>query len=603
MSKQSQKSRLTQAARAKTSLSRRQSGNRRSELFRRRGVITVLSAACLSVFFGFVAYALDSGYIATTHTRMQNAVDAASLAASQEITLAIRAAAEDNVPATITASSAAVSAARDMAELVAASNDVYIDKYEDVDFGKRIYNAGSETWEIQWGVEPYNVVKVSARRTGDDPELPDSKLRLTFGWAVGMTHVPLNASSTAFVEARDIVLVLDFSASMNDDSSLRSRYTLGQSNVEQSLDGMWDALVAAEPRFPNTNRKKFRPNGFGRLNSYYGRYESSSSRSTVLRRLRLNRVNSQGRPRFPFPQPGRLSNGLPANEPSRYQSEALWKDYIGYVQGLSGTYRKRYGYRTLMDYLQERRYKSVWSEDLWRAPHYPFHAVKEGATMFCGFLNDLDFGDELGLVSYGGYSMMELGLNDGAAYVDVTSDPITNNYNAIDTMQRHKQAGHYDGWTGMGYGIRDARYMLLGNSSDPGMPGYLRGGARPTMVIMTDGQTNQGPSGWNLPGNFRWSDWTDYDGNGIANYSTYDRKKQYAFWQATEAIRRGVTIHTMSVGAGADRNLMEAIAFAGNGVWINVPGGTSVQAMEAEILEAFAQIASIIPPPKLIFDE
>jgi hypothetical protein len=240
---------------------------------------------------------------------------------------------------------------------------------------------------------------------------------------------------------------------------------------------------------------------------------------------------------------------------------------------------------------------------LWRAPHYPFHAVKEGATMFCGFLNDLDFGDELGLVSYGGYSMMELGLNDGAAYVDVTSDPITNNYNAIDTMQRHKQAGHYDGWTGMGYGIRDARYMLLGNSSDPGMPGYLRGGARPTMVIMTDGQTNQGPSGWNLPGNFRWSDWTDYDGNGIANYSTYDRKKQYAFWQATEAIRRGVTIHTMSVGAGADRNLMEAIAFAGNGVWINVPGGTSVQAMEAEILEAFAQIASIIPPPKLIFDE
>ena len=73
---------------------------------------------------------------------------------------------------------------------------------------------------------------------------------------------------------------------------------------------------------------------------------------------------------------------------------------------LDGAYRKRYGYRTLMDYLQEQRYHSNQSEDLWRTPHYPFHAVKEGASLFLTFLTNLDFGDEVGLVSYGGYSQI-----------------------------------------------------------------------------------------------------------------------------------------------------------------------------------------------------
>ncbi|MFV1966364.1 MAG: vWA domain-containing protein, partial [Pirellulaceae bacterium] len=209
---------------------------------------------------------------------------------------------------------------------------------------------------------------------------------------------------------------------------------------------------------------------------------------------------------------------------------------------------------------------------------------------------------EIGLVSYGGYSQVELVLDDGDAYVNVTSNPITNDYSAIDTIQRHKQAGHYNGWTGMGYGIQDAKEMLVGDPNDPNNNGYTRYGARPTMIIMTDGQTNQGPSGWQLPGGWSWDDWTDYNGDGNANYSTSNTKKQYAFWEATEAIRHGVTVHTMSVGAYADRNLMEAIAFAGSGVWMNVPGGSTVADMEAQLVDAFRQIAANVPPAKLIYD-
>ena len=45
----------------------------------------------------------------------------------------------------------------------------------------------------------------------------------------------------AFVEARDMVLVLDFSGSMNDDSSIGS--SLGTSATNTALDNMWAALI------------------------------------------------------------------------------------------------------------------------------------------------------------------------------------------------------------------------------------------------------------------------------------------------------------------------------------------------------------------------
>ncbi|MDP7018182.1 MAG: VWA domain-containing protein, partial [Pirellulaceae bacterium] len=498
--------------------------------------------------------------------------------------------------------SIAVATAKQTAHDVAFANGLTIDPETDVQFGKRVYDDATGAWPIQWGQEPYNVVKVVTDRDNDNVNAPDGKLKLAFGWAVGQPSIELHAASTAFVEARDLVLVLDFSASMNDDSSIKSFSKLGQTNVEQSLDAMWDALVASDVTWPNSSTKKFKSTGFGKVDSYYGTYYSSSKKSKIFKYLDLDDWQSGGA-KYPYPQSGRYSNGQPKPKPSYYSSRSFWYGYINYTKNLSGTYRKRYGYRTLMNYMQEQRYKNSMSEDLWRTPHYPFHAVKEGATMFLDFLEDLDFGDEVGLVSYGGYSKFEQTLDDGVAVVDITSNPITADYNAVDTMQRHKQAGHYDGWTGMGYGIRDAKILLIGDSNVPSDDGHSRYGARPTMIIMTDGQTNQGPSGFNFPAGWDWADWTDYDGDGDADYSTSDSKKKYAFWEATEAIERGVTVHTMSVGVDADRDLMEAIAFAGKGVWMNVPGGSNVQEMEEQLLDAFRQIAARVPAAKLVYDD
>ncbi len=579
---------------------RNQSVHRRKRAASRRGIIIVLTGFTLIAVFAFVALSVDSGRIVLTETRMQNAVDAASLAAAQEITAAVYAAGQGQGSATIDANSIAVDAAKTMAEQVAAANGVFIDPAVDVHFGKRVYDAATGTWPIEWNATPFNVVQVQARRTESDATAPDGQLPLAFGWAVGRSQVPIQTSATAFVEARDLVVVLDFSASMNDDSSLNS--SLGQSQAEQSLDAMWDALQAADPKWPGGSTSKFTATGFGEVDSYYGTYHSSSDTNTIYNALRLNETDSSGNLKYPFPQAGRYSSGLPKSKPSDSTSAWRWKDYIKHVKNKSGTYRKRYGYRTLMDYFQEKRYGANLSEDLWRTPHYPFHAIKEGATLFLDFLTDLDFGDEVGLVSYGKWAVQEMTHNDGEVNIDITANPITPDYATINEIQRRHQAGDYNGWTGMGDGILKGRELLVGVASDPNDDGYSRYGARPTMIIMTDGQTNQGPSGWSLPGGFNWDDWTDYDGDGIADYTTSDWKKQYSFWEATQAIERGITLHTMAVGAGADRDLMEAIAFAGGGIFISVPGGSTVAAMESQLLDAFRFIASKVPPAKLVFE-
>jgi Flp pilus assembly protein TadG len=571
---------------------------RRRERTRPRGIVVVVTAFCLCALFAFVALSVDASRMVLTGTRMQNAVDAAALAAAEEITAAVYTASGSGGSPTIDANSAAIAAARQMAANVAQKNGVYVDPNADVYFGKRAFNSTNGTWPIQWGATPYNVVKVVARRTNTNTAAADGQLPLAFGWAVGRSKVPLETHATAFVEARDIVVVLDVSASMNDDSSLDS--TLSATEVDKLLDGIWDSLRTADPKWPSTTKSKFLSTGFGSINSYAGTYVSSTTTSTVLNSLGLNQSDTSGNRKYPFPQAGRNSDGSPKGKPSNTTSDALWSDYIDYVKGLSGTYNRKYGYRTLMSFMEQQRYDPSQSEDLWRTPHYPFAAIKGGASLFLDFLNNLDFGDEVGWVAYGQWAVQQKTYYDGEVNVDISSNPITPDYTTVNTMITRHQAGELNGWTAMGDGVKKGRELLVGTGGSD--VGYTRVGAQPTMLVMTDGMTNQKPSGWTLPSSFHWSDWTDYDGNGTADYTTTDSYKKYAFWEATEAIKKGIVIHTLAVGNDADRNLMKAIAFASGGVYINVPGD-GVEYMRAGLLDAFAQIAGKVPPPKLVYDQ
>ena len=135
---------------------------------------------------------------------------------------------------------------------------------------------------------------------------------------------------------------------------------------------------------------------------------SSTDTATIRSTLGLNANNADGSRKYPYPQAGRNSDGSPKTKPSNSTSDALWDRYINFVKNHPNTnYRKKYGYRTLMDWLQQKSTNSFTprdrynSEDMWRTPHYPMHAVKSGTSLFLEFLEDLDFGDEVGLVGYG----------------------------------------------------------------------------------------------------------------------------------------------------------------------------------------------------------
>lgn len=609
----------------------------------RRGGFQVLALSSLTAALGLVAFSIDISVISLTKTRMQNAVDAAALAAAQEITAAVAAAGQsagssgDVAGAVADANSIAVDAAKAMAANVANLNGVYVDPDRDVEFGKRVYQNGN--YVIQWGVGPYNVVKVTARRDNGESGQPDSKLSLFFAGVTGSKTASLTASAIAFVQARDIVMVLDYSASMNDDSTYAAFSTLGQTNVEANMADIYNALaptdgsLTASPQwltltaptgsksasvtFMNTSVDVTTTSTLtsAQLTFSNGSTQTITGLTGTLKKL-LGTGSNNGKTidqvwvrtvaggstwtKF-VDSTANVKTAFGLNSVTYPYASGSWDAYIDYVRTdstvNSAGYRRKYGGNTFVQYLLTQQVAKAKTKDLWKTPHYPFHAMKEGATLFTEFLEGLEFGDHLGLVDYADTAVIETQLNDAdipaGDHVNLGADWITDNYAAIDAIQRHKQAGHYTSNTNIGGGLKKAKELLDAKQ---------RYGSRPTVLLMTDGQANRYDSGFSMPAGWNWNDLTDYDGDGVANYTTTDTSKRYAFAMAKQLIDQGVTIHTLTVGAGADRDLMKAIAFAAGGQYIDCPGGSSVAAMQGQLLTAFGKIAANVPPPKLLAD-
>ena len=666
----------------------------------RRGVFFAMAILCLVAAMTFVGMSVDLGMITVTQTRMQAAADAAALAAAREIVVGIREAGEAGVTNVQVVQALAAQQARDMAEHVCDLNGFYLDPNTDVLVGSRLLDETGHNYVESWGTPPYNMVKVTIRKDNDDAAAPDAKLPLSFAPVQGERKHQLTVKATAFIKSRDIVSVLDYSGSMATDSLIRPNAVnrLGLSQVEDSLDDIWDALVASGVTFSDDpSTAKFLSGGLGGIDSYQGTYLSSNSVDTVFDTLNLgggsegvrfydsnnfssfmmefgpgtynlnnmsgnvdDKINSftvpdgysatlwdfanQGGWQFgpqtsdvssmgsynndaewvvitgppgsddyvPFPQEGKTaSGGTRKGKPSESQSEILWKDYIEYVmennQLNNYGYRKKYGYRTLMDYLIAKKMMNHESEDLWRAPIYPHHALKEGMTLFTDFLENLGYGDNLGLVTYATTSLRQTGLwDDGAdVTVDLNGDHLTDDYDAIDTIQRHKQPGHYNRKTGIGYGLEDAIELI----EEQG-----RYGAQKSILLMTDGKPNQYPSGYgmgSLPAGWDWDELTDFDGDGVADFeidNSYSNSESkwlgalHAFVTAKEAMDADIVVHTISVGSSADTELMGAIAAMTGGIHLHVPGGSTIAEMEDDLQAVFVLLAGQVPPARLIPD-
>ncbi len=686
----------------------------------RRGVFVVVMAISLVACLAFVAFSVDTGIMVLTRTRMQNTVDAAALAAANEIGYAVEHAGSNVSNIT----EYAQAQARLKAQSLGTLNGIHIDPELDVRFGRWTTNQSSGVSSIEWDVSPANAVQVKARRTEADTSQPDGKLATLFAGIIGSSSVSIQVEATAYIESRDIALVLDFSSSMNDDSSYdvlgerdRTALDVNMEEIYNQLDAVRDlgtmtftpawfqrtvtsgskngtatfkktsidlatshAMSSVVLRYTDNNTDTRTVTGTsttltstgsktinkatvtipGTLAPATGSGTSSGKTATVAFNNNTNnnisvtttssmteiRLNYAGGTNTTSTFSGTTSrtvtgsglyvssvrvkmgttyvtvnNPAGTSAPSSFASTTLvfeettaniqsflglgsvaypwgsgsWSEFISYCQSdsqiSSAGHARKYGGACLVNYLLRNKYTYASCSDLWRTSHYPFHSVKQGGQLFCSFLGDLGFGDEVGAVSYDVNSRREEVLNYDGFNINLSANPISGDFTSVSDIIGHRQAAHYSSNTNIGAGIYCGRQMLDASK---------RAGTRPTMLVMTDGLPTAQDSGWTFPSNWDWDALFDYDGDGHRDYFTTNSNAKYGLMRAKEAVDAGYTIHTMTVGMGGDPTYMEAIAHLGGGITITVPGDQTVAEMEADVLIGFQKIAAFVPPARLV---
>ncbi len=617
----------------------------------RRGVFLVVGAVCLVGALALMALAVDIGVASLTKSQMQSAVDSASLAAAMEINTAL-ASAGTSVTNTF---AYAQEQARTKAAAVAKLNKVHVNATTDVAFGRRYYDSASKKYLIDWnaGSTQTNVVKVIARRDNSAKNAPDAKVPSLF--AIGSAGTVLRTEAVAFIDPRDMVIVQDFSRSMNFDSYFTDEVTTGLSKtqIEDALALVWSdlqpltlgtmtytpqyfsqavttsgvtgtvtfkgttvavtnttGLANVKLTFWNNLTQTITISGTTTTTGTYAGTGSNAGQRVSSATLTAYQVGSTTKTIALTTHSTTAANIMTAfglttgNYP---YAGGSWSDYITYVQTCNAPvgygyalpaygYMDMYGGMTYLCYIMRSYPTHASNKDLWKTRHYPFQACKDGQQLLCDFLTGLGFDDRLGMVSYDTSHRMETTLNDSNPafpHIDISSNPMTKDYATIANLMNYKQAAYYSSSTNMGGGMKDAIVML---------DQYKRDGSRPAIILMTDGHSNTIDSGDStaLPTGWNWTTMFDYNGDGVGDFSSSDPQVAYVLAKVKIAVDKGYTVHSVSVGSVADRNLMKAVAWMGNGYWLDVPAGTSVSAMSDQMRVVFAKIASAVPPARLV---
>ena len=557
----------------------------------RHGTILVLTAVLMIVLLGFVALTVDSGFIQLTRTQLQSAADASALSGALELS-------GTDDPALVRAN-----ASREIVQTAAMYRagdraSVTIDPAADITFGKLVWNGTSQNYSIQWGLDatPYNVVKVRAMRTigaGGDNRLP-----LFFAPAFGSQSADVGAEAIATFQPRDIMVVLDFSGSMNDDSCLGVISKLGRSAVESNLQTMWTQLGspvygnltftpqyamlkgrAASGLIPHidvtykrtsvavastlalqTVKLKFSNGGtqtFSGLTGLLGTFSGTGGNASkditncwVISGSNASLSSGNLGEQFDFTL-ANIKSALGLTSPYPYPGGS-WDEYIQEVQKSSNNikaagYRDMFGYLTWIEYLQTQRYSSADTPDLWKTSEQPVGVMKDAVGEFTDYLVEMEAEDYVGLSIYTHTNSTGAILEHG----------LSKNLDQIKDTTQHRQAGHYKPGTNISAGMSLARYELTQ---------HARPRSSRLMVLMTDGEANE-------PGDAATA-------------------KAAVISEANLAVANKIKILTISLGAGADTSLMQQVADITGGVHFNVPGGSSIAAVQTQLDKVFREIAN-----------
>jgi len=571
----------------------------------RRGVVLPLMVVVMVILLGFASLTIDVGYLFKVKAEAQRAADAASLAAASLL-------------GTGTAGNA-VSLARQAAIEYAGLNMVaerpaLLDPKTDIEFGTAEYD--EDTGKFSFG--PVNgrptAVRVTVRKTHDSPNGP---ARLFFASILGRQVADVSARAAAKVKPRDIALVIDLTGSMNDDSELQHVHVTPINNwqvwanlpVPKGNSGVGNGIDPPPPGHPNNENdqpgsqpgspanKGGNPDpgadpqmagpawgflgtlGWGDVDLDPGAYDPRGDTglaylpsgrdwdSQTLREAMGYQGYSQQEIDTVMAWTGHhedsrtavalglavwssgLGGGLwatrglnpgdgdmrvaPAEISWAYEypyAGGSWTDYFRYVRSGNTTmlagdqaFRYRFGLKTFVDYLLVEQNSSTQTPELAQTPSQPTQAVKDAVAHMIDVISEAATPDWVSLEVYSRYGHHE---------VDLTDD-----YWAVPQRLDEMQAGHYEQVTNIGEGIQAGIAELTGPRARPE--------AIKVMVLLTDGNANVGAD-------------DVYRSDGRLG-------GQYAVAMAQAAAALGIRIDTVSVGAAADRSLMQTIAQIGSG--------------------------------------
>lgn len=448
----------------------------------RRGATLVLATILLIVLMGVLAFSIDVGYVGNVRTELKRAVDAGALAGAGALA--------DGQEAALEQVYAFLRANR------VGNREIQLE-----DVTVQLGHWDPQTRSFAPASELPSAVRVVVRHLNQG---------LFFGRVLGKQNFSVTEEAIAMYQPRDIVLVLDYSASMNDDSQLSAESKFGAAAIDAGLRQMYEELGSPK---------------YGKL-QWNQKLSSSDATSKIRKQLGLDTV------KYPYPS-------------------GSWDDYINYVKSSisPSSYRHCYGYKTLINYWLNSKPLYRETPDLWKVSAQPITALKNSVTVFLAFLREVDTDDRLGLAVYT--------AADGTALLE---HELTGDYDAIEQISRHRQAGHYDHYTNIGAGLKTGLEEILQHG---------RVGAFKMIVLMTDGLANR------------------------PNNAT--QGKAYALGQAEACAAAKIPVVTISLGTEADTNLMQQIADMTGGVHFQVPTDRPVAEYEEELKDVFRQIANDRP--------
>lgn len=250
-----------------------------------------------------------------------------------------------------------------------------------------------------------------------------------------------------------------------------------------------------------------------------------------------------------------------------------WSSYIDYVINSSssmcqynpsgGMYgdpglRYEFGLKTWVDYLQECQVGNSNSPGFAGVPTQPMGAVADSVKEGISFIESLLGDDQVGMVSYGTYGYGPMDKPDNMSW-------LVDDFAAVRAKVDTLQAGMWTSYTNIAQGIDKGVDILFDSPS-------ARPNAAKVLLLLTDGIANQT--------------------RNPVNYNEYQAREDTKA-AAQDARNRGVRIYTVSVGSGADKDLMAEVAAIGRGSWFHAEG--DIEDYQAQLQAIFRALGGKRP--------